>query len=71
MSEHNQDAERVDKPTMPQRDNSVEKLASVANIGLVGVPVAYMTSQSIVITLIAVALAITGVVAYMLVQRRR
>jgi hypothetical protein len=50
---------------------SVEKLTAVTNVGLVGVPLAYVTSQSVVITLIAVALAIAAMIVYVAPWRRR
>lgn len=55
----------------PPRDPDTASLVTLANIGLVGVPLAYATSKSVVITLIAVALAILAVIAYLLVRRRR
>ncbi|MEV6704298.1 hypothetical protein [Micromonospora wenchangensis] len=74
MSEHTgeeqRDVERAGKRFTPSRNSSVEKRATIANIGLVGVPLAYMTSQSVVITLIAVALAIAAVIAYVVLRRR-
>ncbi len=53
------------------RTGDATSLVTIANIGLVGVPLAYATSRSVLITLIAAALAIIAVIAYMLVHRHR
>ncbi|GAA2492954.1 hypothetical protein Ahu01nite_025980 [Winogradskya humida] len=53
----------------PHQDPDTASLVTLTNIGLVGVPLAYTTSKSIVITLLAVALAIISVVTYTVVRR--
>jgi hypothetical protein len=53
------------------RTGDTTGLVTIANIGLVGVPLAYATSQSILITLVAAALAVIGVIGYLLVHRHR
>jgi len=63
-------AETAGQGFAPPRDSIVEKLAAVANIGLVGVPLAYVTSQSVVITLIAVAAAGAAMIVYLALRRR-
>ncbi|MDR6322218.1 hypothetical protein [Actinoplanes couchii] len=44
---------------------------TLANIGLVGVPLAYTTSKSILVTPVATALAIVAAIAHILSRRRR
>ncbi|MFF0176046.1 hypothetical protein [Micromonospora profundi] len=74
MSEHtdedHRDVQHAGKRFTPPPESSVERLAGVANIGLVGVPLAYVTSQSVVVTLIAVTLASAAMIAYVALRRR-
>lgn len=53
------------------RDPDTGSWVTLANIGLVGVPLVYTTSKSIAVTLIATALAIVAVIAHSLARRRR
>jgi hypothetical protein len=53
------------------RDPDTGSWVTLANIGLVGVPLAYTTSKSIAVTLIAAVLAIVAVLAHSLARRRR
>ncbi len=60
---------RQSGPASAGRDDAV-KLVTVANVALVGVPAAYATSGSILVTAIAAMMALLLVVVYLRRHRR-
>ncbi|MEV6527443.1 hypothetical protein AB0M43_36515 [Longispora sp. NPDC051575] len=63
--------EKARRPAAPRRVDNADKLVMVANVGVLGMPLAYTTSGSVLITLVAAGLAISVVLAYLWSQRHR
>jgi hypothetical protein len=66
----NTEVEPKRTPPVPTSRDDAVKLVTVANVALVGVPAAYATSGSVLITAIAAVMAVLLVAVYLRQHRR-